>query len=218
MQLVGAIKEVFDNITMHRMEYLEILPPCLLFTSRQNIKMNQNTKYSSMWTLFQYLIYRPSLLPVWYNAASTEQIFWTCCCRIHQTICQNIFLVSSLNFITSEINSSDVCFLRTANNKKSHTVPNPGSTQGVLKFQFWCMLLLLKWVIQLHSWISSSNFCLLKLRVAATGLQDCSKSFTSKFLALSVAYRGGGVWVVQTPLKFQSPPKSCQTQPDWENW
>jgi len=47
--MVGAIKEVFDNIRMQRMEYPEILPPCLLFTARQNIKTNQNTKYSSMW-------------------------------------------------------------------------------------------------------------------------------------------------------------------------
>ena len=71
------------------------MPPCLLFTSRQNIKMNQKTKYSSMWTLFQYLIYWRSLPPVWHNAASPEWVFWTCCCTTHQTTCQNIFLVAA---------------------------------------------------------------------------------------------------------------------------
>ena len=169
------------------MEYLEILPPCLLFTSRQNIKMNQNTKYSAMWTSFQYLNYQRSLPPVWYNAASPEQICWTCCCRTHQTICQNILLVAAWTSLQVKLIPLICVSCEQQTTKKSDSAKS-GQSQGVVKFQFRCMLLLLKWVIQLCSWISSSNFCLLKLWVAVTGLQDCCRSFRSKFLALSLDF------------------------------
>lgn len=78
-------------------------------------------------------------------------------------------------------------FLENNKQPKSQTVPHLGSTHSVVKFQFWCMLLLLK------------------LWAAATGLQDCGRSFRSKFLALSFDFF---TQLHEVPMSIASSPLS----------
>ena len=64
----------------------------LIFTSRQNIEMKQNSKYNSKCALLHLCHTFPRTFPlVRYNAASDEQVFRTRRCRILGALLETIF-------------------------------------------------------------------------------------------------------------------------------